>query len=174
MVNRVIFRRPIRAVTTWPDAAGWRSCGVVACLALVGIAAVAGLSGLVRWQPDTGDWPMRLGTILLVPAFSEELVFRGFLTPTRGEGRHDRWWLVGGVVVFVLWHIVEARTFLPGASHLFLRPDFLLCAGMLGAACAVMRYRTASIWPGVFLHAATVFAWQMFLGGPGFARLTTA
>ena len=175
MVNRMTLRlRLIGAVMTWPDAAGWRLCGIMGCLAVAGIGAVAAVSGLVRWQPDTEGWPVRLGMILLVPAFSEELVFRGLLTPTREEGAHDRVWLIGGLVAFVLWHIVEALTFLPGAAYLFLRPDFLLCAAILGAACAFMRYRTGSLWPAVLLHAVTVFVWQTFLDGPGFARLMAA
>jgi uncharacterized protein len=166
MVNRLIS-----ALTTWPDTAGWRWCFAASAIALMTIAAVAGLSGLVHWQPDFTDWPVRLGMILLVPAFSEELVFRGLLTPTRRETRFDRVWLVGGLVAFVLWHVVEALTFLPGGAYLFLRPDFLVCAGLLGATCVAMRYRTGSLWPAVLLHGVTVFVWQVALGGPGVARL---
>ena len=169
MVNRLIS-----ALRTWTDIAGWRWCAFVSALAVTGIGVVASLSGFIRWQPDFADWPVRLGMILLVPALSEELVFRGLLTPTRGEGVHDCWWLIGGVAAFVLWHVVEALTFLPRAAYLFLRPDFLLCAAMLGAACAVMRYRTGSLWPAVLLHGVTVFIWQVFLGGPGVAQLMTA
>lgn len=169
MVNRLIS-----ALRTWPDIAGWRWCVVAAAVALTGIAVIAGLSGLIRWQPDLADWPVRLGMVLLVPAFSEELVFRGLLTPTRGESGHDRWWLLAGWATFVLWHLIEALTFMPGAAYLFLRPDFLACAGLLGAACALMRHRTGSLWPAVLLHGLTVFVWQVFLGGPGFARLMSA
>lgn len=166
MVNRLIS-----SLKTWPNAAGWRLCAAVSALALAGIAVVAGLSGLVRWQPDFAGWPVRLSTILLVPALSEELVFRGLLTPTHGESRDDRLWLVAGSLAFIVWHVVEALTFLPGAPDLFLKPEFLACAGILGAACAVMRYSTGSLWPAVGLHCATVFVWQTWLGGPGFARL---
>ncbi len=175
MVKIGLFsRRLATAVTTWPDAAGWRFCVIVSLLALAAIGALAGVSGLVHWQPNFANWPRRLGMILIVPAFTEEVIFRGFLTPTRGEGGHERRWLVGGILAFVVWHAVEALTFLPGAAYLFLRWDFLMCAGMLGVACAIMRYRTGSLWPAVLLHAATVFVWQMLLGGPGVARLMAA
>lgn len=70
----------------------------------------------------------------------------------------------------MLWHIVEALTFLPGA-RLFLTPGFLLSAAVLGAACAVLRYRTGSLWPAVALHGVVVLLWQMLFGGPGAAEL---
>jgi len=166
-----MVKRLVSALTSWPDVAGWRWGFVVSAVALMTIAAVAGLSGLAHWQPDFTGWPVRLGMIVLVPALSEELIFRGLLTPTRGESRYDYGWLVAGLAAFVLWHVVEALTFLPGAAYLFLRPDFLICAAILGAACAAMRYRTGSLWPAVLLHGVTVFVWQTALGGPGVARL---
>lgn len=91
----------------------------------------------------------------------------------RGETRQPLPWLVGGVAVFVLWHVVEALTFLPGAS-LFFTPAFLLCAGVLGAACAVMRHRTGSLWPTVALHGVVVLLWQALFGGPSAAELMQA
>jgi uncharacterized protein len=175
MVNpRFFVRRLTGALRRWPDVAGWWFCAGVSVVALVVIAIVAGLSGLARWHPDFAGWPLRLGMIMLVPALSEELVFRGLLTPTRGESQHDGRWIASGLLAFVVWHVVEAMTFLPGAARLFLRLDFLFCAGVLGAACAIMRYRTGSLWPGVLLHGVTVFIWQATLGGPGFARLVVA
>jgi predicted Abi (CAAX) family protease len=68
-------------------------------------------------------------------------------------------------VAFVLWH-VGAGLLLRGAAF-FLRADFLACAYVLGLACALMRWQTGSIWPGVAFHAAAVWAWQAFLGGVG-------
>ena len=107
---------------------------------------------------------------MVVPAFTEELVFRGFLIPTRGERVHPARWLAVGLVLFVVWHIVEATTFLPGA-HLFLTVPFLFCALILGAACAGMRYQTGSLWPAVFFHGVTVFLWQVAFAGPDVAQL---
>ena len=112
---------------------------------------------------------LHLPVILVIPAFTEELLFRGVL-PARGETQRPILWLALGVLVFTLWHVIEALTFLPGA-HLFLQPPFLGCAAFLGLACALMRYRTGSLWPGVFLHALIVWLWQGFLAGPGVAQL---
>ena len=59
----------------------------------------------------------------------------------------------------------EAVTFLKAAAKVFLRPDFLLCCAVLGLACAIMRYRTGSLWPAVLLHWAVVVVWQTWWGG---------
>jgi predicted Abi (CAAX) family protease len=40
-----------------------------------------------------------------------------------------------------------------------------------GTGCALMRYRTGSIWPAVILHGLLVWAWQVFFGGPDIERL---
>jgi predicted Abi (CAAX) family protease len=61
--------------------------------------------------------------------------------------------------------------FLPRAAPIFLRPDFLACAAILGAGCALIRWRTASIWPAVALHWLVVVIWQTWLGGPEVAAL---
>ena len=71
--------------------------------------------------------------------------------------------------LFVLWHLVEAYWILPAHRALFTRPDFLACAALVGLACAILRYRSGSLWPAVALHWAYVVAWVGLLGGP---RLT--
>jgi predicted Abi (CAAX) family protease len=48
---------------------------------------------------------------------------------------------------------------------MFLRPDFLACTAILGLGCALMRWRTGSLWPAVILHGGFVVVWQTWLGG---------
>ncbi|EGF93445.1 CAAX amino terminal protease family protein [Asticcacaulis biprosthecium C19] len=107
--------------------------------------------------------------VFVVPAFTEELVFRGVL-PAKGESARPVLWLGVGVAAFTGWHVIEALTFLPQA-RLFLEPRFLACAAMLGTACAVMRYRTGSLWPGVLFHGLVVVIWQGLCGGPSSLEL---
>jgi predicted Abi (CAAX) family protease len=165
-----MLTRLFRSLTTLPSAAEWRLCAAISAATLLGIGLCAYNLGLIHWLPRTDSWGMRLIGSMLVPAFTEELVFRGLLIPARGESRHAVRWFAGGVLVFILWHIVEALTILPGAT-LFLQPAFLLCAGLLGTACAYMRYRTGSLWPAVVLHGLLVFGWQTFFGGPDVTEL---
>lgn len=158
---------PFRSLVTVPTGAGWRESAWVAAAALVVIGAIAGLSGLLEVQP-VWHWTSLLA--FLVPGLTEELVFRGFL-PSRGDGTRPLPWIAASVVAFTLWHVVEALTFLPGAEQ-FLTPGFLLAAAALGLACAIMRYRTGSLWPAVVFHGAVVLGWTSLFGGPTFAELT--
>ena len=97
-------------------------------------------------------------------------MFRGLPIPSRGESARSGRWIVASLILFVLWHPVEALTFLPGA-HLFLTLPFLACTLILGAACGWMRYATGSLWPAVAFHGVTVFLWQAAFGGPDIAQL---
>lgn len=108
--------------------------------------------------------------VMVVPAFTEELVFRGLMVPDREETRRPVLWIGLAILVFVLWHVFEALVLLPNAQF-FLHPAFLTSAGILGLACATMRYRTGSIWPAVLLHGLLVWLWQTLLGGPDIAQL---
>lgn len=166
------MQRVISSLVTWPGRHGWAICVMIAAPAALAIAAAAALGGFLHWQPDPAKL-LRLPMILVVPAFSEELIFRSALpaqSQRQAQTRRPILWLAIGVVVFVLWHVIEALTFLPGA-HLFLQPAFLACAAILGLACAVMRYRTGSLWPAVIFHALIVWLRQGFLAGPGVADL---
>ena len=166
-----MWQRLKRAVLTWPSLAEWGQC-VFMCLVGWGlIGSAAFLFGVAHWQPRLDGWPLRLASVMVVPALTEELVFRGLLIPGRGEGRHSIRWIAVGLTAFVLWHVVEATTILPGAQPIFLRPGFLLCATLLGGVCVLLRYRTGSLWPAVLFHGLTVFLWQVLFGGPAVADL---
>ncbi len=165
-----MIRRLLRSLLTWPDARGWGLCLLIGGLTLAFISVVAGFAGLLHWQPRTVGWPLHFLEVLLVPAFSEEVVFRGLLVPDQDETRWPALWIGAAVLVFMAWHVVEALFILPGA-HQFLTPAFLACAGMLGLGCALMRYRTGSIWPAVILHGLLVWTWQVFFGGPDIRQL---
>ncbi|ESQ79875.1 hypothetical protein AEYBE204_08495 [Asticcacaulis sp. YBE204] len=159
-----------RSLTRWPDLRAWALCGLIG----IGVAAtvsVAGfVSGILKWQPVAGNLPLLFLSVLMVPAFTEELFFRGLLVPDRDETQRPMIVIAGGLVMFVLWHIAEAKLFLPGAT-LFLKPAFLLCAGLIGLGCALLRYCTGSLWPAVVFHAGLVWAWKAYLGGPSLADL---
>lgn len=172
-----MLHRLFRSVATWPDRRGWCEVAILSLVALGLIAVIAYASGLMVWAPHFDNALIRLGRVMVLPALSEELVFRGLLMPARQDDEPPDTvkilWIALSVAAFTGWHVLEALTFLPGA-HLFLKPAFLACASVLGAACAIMRYRTGSLWPCVLLHGLLVWLWQTGFGGPDVTRLLSA
>ena len=159
-------RRVVGALNTFPTARGWGESAAIAAATLVVVGAI-GLSTklYVPGPANLTGMPRRLVETLIAPAIGEEIVFRGLLIPSKSEGGDfARAWLVSSVL-FVAWHIVEGTTFLRSEAALFLRLDFLACAAVLGFGCAVMRWRTGSLWPAVATHWIMVTIWQIWLGG---------
>jgi predicted Abi (CAAX) family protease len=159
-----MLRRLRRSLTTLPDARGCALCGLVAAVT-GGLMALLGFStGLYALTPTEPGLPLRLLTVLVVPALGEEIPFRGLLVPARDETRRPWAAIAISTVLYVAWHPLEALTFLPQGA-MFLRPDFLACTAILGLGCALMRWRTGSLWPAVILHGGFVVVWQTWLGG---------
>ena len=164
-----LLRRLVRSLAIWPSLKEWLESAAILLLSVLAIALIAEFGGLIRWQPRPLAWDLGL-SVFFVPAFVEEAVFRGLLVPARGETSRPVLWIAASVAVFVLWHAFEALTFLTGA-HVFLSPVFLACAGMLGLGCAIVRYRTGSLWPCVLGHGLLVWFWHTWFGGPLLADL---
>jgi predicted Abi (CAAX) family protease len=155
--------RLVRSLTTLPTARGWALCGVGALIVGALMAALGFTTGLYTLTPTAPGLPLRLLTVLFVPALGEEIPFRGLLVP--GPEAKRPWPAIAiSTSLYVAWHPLEALTFLPHAT-MFLRPDFLICTAILGLGCAVMRWRTGSLWPAVLLHGGFVVVWQTWLGG---------
>ena len=164
-------RRLWRSVTTLPDAGGWRFSAIVGGIVLAAMAAVGFSGGLYRFGPASlAGLPLRLVSVVFVPALSEEAAFRGLLVPDRSETSRPFAAIVIVTAIFTLLHVVETL-FLRHAAPMFLRADFLACAAILGAGCAVIRWRTGSLWPAVALHWLVVVVWETWLGGPDLAAL---
>lgn len=137
---------------------------------LAGFAASA--TGLAHLAPrSASDIALIALRAFFVPALGEEFVFRGALIPEREEGAKPTLAIALSTLAFTLWHVAET-TFLPNSAATFLRPDFLALAALLGLACAILRWRSGSIWTAVTLHWLVVLAWQGWFGGPSFGANT--
>ena len=159
-------RRVVDALATWPTAREWGASAAVGAATLAALGAIGFSTGLYALHtPNTAHLAARLVETLIAPAIGEELVFRGLLIPCRAERRNFPRSLVISTIVFTLWHVVEAETFLHAAAGMFLRPDFLACAATLGIGCAIIRRMTGSLWAAVALHWIMVGIWQTWLGG---------
>jgi predicted Abi (CAAX) family protease len=152
-----------RSLTTLPTPSGWALCGGIALITGALMAAIGFTTDLYALTPAAPGLPLRLLTVLFVPALGEEIPFRGLLVP--GPEAKRPWPAIAiSTALYVAWHPLEALTFLPHAT-MFLRPDFLACTAILGLGCALMRWRTGSLWPAVMLHGGFVVVWQTWLGG---------
>ena len=107
---------------------------------------------------------------LLTPAVAEEVVFRGLLI-RNGSISSASLTLAASTALFVVWHVVESLTFLPGARLLFLRGDFLVLAAVLGLLCGLLRLRSGGLWTAIALHWLVVVIWKAMLGGPTLTNL---
>ena len=158
--------RLLSSLRTWPDASGWRYSLGVGAATLSAMGALGLSTGLYALHPaHLAGLAPRLLTVLIAPAFCEEAVFRGLLVPDRSETSSPAMPLTIAVFIFVVWHMLEAETFLVRAGPVFERPDFLACAAILGAGCGLIRWRTNSLWPAVALHWLMVTLWQTWFGG---------
>jgi predicted Abi (CAAX) family protease len=157
--------RLVSALITLPSPEGWALSLGISLATLTTMAAIGFATGLYHLTPTQPGLALRLLTVIIVPALGEEAVFRGLLMPGRSETDRPALAIVLSTTLYVLWHVFEALTFMPGAAGVFLRPDFLLCCAVLGIGCALLRWRTGSLWPAVILHWALVVIWQTWLGG---------
>jgi predicted Abi (CAAX) family protease len=155
----------LTSILIWPSGRDWLRCVVLGLVAGGSILGIGFGTGLLAWTWSDGNLLGLFLRVLIMPALVEELLFRGLLTASRGDEPRVTRAIGPGLVAFVLWH-VGAGLLLRGAAF-FLRADFLACAYVLGLACALMRWQSGSIWPGVAFHAAAVWVWQAFLGGVG-------
>ena len=160
------LRRLVSSLRIWPTARGWALAAAVGAVALGAELGIGLAGGFLR--PTPGDWsvlPLTLALAVVVPALGEEAVFRGLLTPERDEGVGLWRAILSSTAVFVLWHVVEALTFMPAAAPVFLRGDFLATTAVLGLACGGLRWRTGSLRPAVLLHWLEVAGWRIWFGG---------
>jgi predicted Abi (CAAX) family protease len=118
------------------------------------------------WPSDPGRLVLFALVAVVVPSLGEEILFRASLVPHRTEGGPWWGWVFASLVLFALWHPLNAALFLPRAWPLFSDPRFVVLTLLLGVALSVLYRRTGSLWPGVAFHWAVVVGWKACLGGP--------
>lgn len=156
-----------RALRTWPDAARWTAALGITLPAAAIIALSGYVGGWIRLAPEFDVTSSLTAAIILffIPALAEELVFRGILLSWFARVS-QRWgnWL--SIALFVLWHPLQALTFGPPWSAIFLQPSFLFATFLLGIVLTHIRIVTQSLWPVVAIHWIMVLLWKLFFGGP--------
>ncbi|MEB3161126.1 MAG: CPBP family glutamic-type intramembrane protease [Synechocystis sp.] len=171
-------RRLLASMVFFPEAKDWAIFGT--CLALYGAIAlsVGFKKGFLQWQPwqkSPITWLKLTLLLLLTPALFEEILFRVLLLPYPTE--LNRVWPTLGamalsLVLFVIYHPLNAWLFYKAGRPLFFQPIFLSLATLLGFWATVLYWFTGSLWLITLFHWAIVAIWLLFLGGN--AKLTKA
>jgi predicted Abi (CAAX) family protease len=166
--------RALQSLRTWPNLAGWRDCFLVFALFSVFAIGTGFATQFFSWHL-TAFHPLKflgvMAILFVFPGIAEELVFRGLVLPHRSENWEPgklRAALAVSVVVFVLWHVVNAWLMFPVARPVFWDWRFLLIVVGLGWTCGWTYLRTGSLWPPVLIHWSIVVIWKACLGGPVF------
>ena len=163
-----------RSLTTWPDPSGWRATWLVFCifsLLAIGFGFGSGFFSLLPTAMPPAKFAMVMVILFFFPGIFEELIFRGLVLPHRSEGHSAerlRWALAISVVIFILWHVVNAWLTFPVARAVFWDLRFITIVAGLGWACGWIYLRTGSLWPSVLIHWSIVVIWKACLGGPVF------
>lgn len=170
---RILTHRFIGAVSTLPDANTWLyGAGLLLLFAIIALP-IGLLSRFVQFEMERISWQKGLAIIilsLLMPAFAEELVFRGLLLPHPTENLSvSEIWLWGcfSLALFILYHPLNALTFFSRGRATFFNPFFLTLAGLLGIISTIAYLQSGCLWIGVIIHWLIVVVWLLLLGGYG-------
>ena len=92
----------------------------------------------------------------ILTAMGEEIGWRGFLLPALTErmGLVRAMFLTG--FIWACWHlpILTFGDYMEGAPVWYKVPAFILCIVPVGIMTGYLTYKSKSVWPAAFLHAA--------------------
>ena len=154
-----------------PDKRDW----LVAAVTLVIYGTIAlplgfglGFLQLRVWSANWKDHLLLAFRALITPALTEELVFRVLLLPNPIEVVNlGKWtlWAVLSLLLFIVYHPLNAKTSFRAGFPTFFDPVFLTLAGLLGLACTVAYALTGSLLVIAFIHWIVVVVWLLLFGG---------
>ena len=141
-------------------------------LMMLGVLTALAL-GLANWS-EALVWDARLPGLrsdplgfialaalaVLIPALSEEFVFRGLLQPKRLSGAAAHLGAGLSLALFILWHPIQVWTGWLTGQAVFLDPAFLGLVAGLGLVCTLSVHRSGSLWPAIVMHWIVVVVWK--------------
>ncbi len=120
------------------------------------------------WSVSWIDQCLLILRCLFLPAIVEELLFRVFLLPHPSEITNwFQWalWAIVSLLLFILYHPLNAKTFFKAGIPTFYNPVFLVLAACLGIICTVAYTITGSLFVIVVIHWIVVVVWLILFGG---------
>ncbi|AKG24746.1 CPBP family glutamic-type intramembrane protease [Calothrix sp. 336/3] len=172
----VLINRFLAAIAI-PQGKDWQIAGIT--LLVYGAIAIplGSYFGFLRWRIWQTHWFNYILVtlqIFVLTAWGEELFFRVLILPYPREFVHGSVWLMWAgfsLGLFVIYHPINAKTLFKAGYPLFFQPLFLILASMLGIACTVAYYLTASLWAIALIHGIVLQVWLFFLDGK--AKIST-
>lgn len=105
-------------------------------------------------------------TSFFAPALLEEILFRVFfLQPTKNLTQISLLLVIINLLLFVLYHPLNAMTFFPQGKETFTDSTFLGLAALLGLICLITYWQSGSLWLPVLIHWIIVLTWLICFGG---------
>jgi predicted Abi (CAAX) family protease len=170
-VIHVVRDRIYAAISTIPETEAWlQTLGLLMLFTLIALP-LGFHSGFLQVDVLKMSWKTALGIIatsLITPAVTEELFFRVlFLPQTTEHVSISKLWLWGiiSLVMFVVYHPLNALSFFSQGLETFFNSAFLLLATLLGITCSLAYLQSGSLWTPVVIHWLAVVVWLLFLGG---------
>lgn len=165
LLNRILASAFIPTFYDWLITA-------LAILAFTTIALPLGFStGFLQfqiWQAKPIDYFLLILRCLITPAIIEELFFRVLFLPHPTEVVNwQNWslWAALSLVIFVIYHPLNAKTLYKDGYPTFFDPSFLTLTTLLGITCTITYALTGSAWIIIFIHWLVVVLWLAYFGG---------
>ncbi|MDX2213061.1 MAG: CPBP family glutamic-type intramembrane protease [Oculatellaceae cyanobacterium bins.114] len=165
-----MFDRIWLAITTLPSGQEWFTVGGICLLLVLLLIPLGRTVGFLKVEViRSPKIVLSVGAIALVtPGMTEELFFRALLLPHPSESASLTTigvWFSLSLILFILYHPLNALSFYPAGRPTFMTPGFLVLAALLGVICAIAYLQTGSLWLPVLLHWLAVVVWLLCLGG---------
>jgi predicted Abi (CAAX) family protease len=152
-----------------PNPSEWGAVGLI----LVGYGAIALPIGFSQrflkfriWPAKPWQYLLLAVRLFLMPALLEEFVFRVLLLPSiRIAGPVWLSWAAFSLILFIVYHPFNAKTFYKAGNPTFFNPVFLVLTGLLGFACTIAYFWIGSLLAIALLHWIVVTVWLTGLGG---------
>ncbi len=168
-VIAVILTRILGAINL-PAASDWLMA-ITALLIYGAIAVPLGFSqGFLSrqvWKAPRRNYFHTGLRLLFMPALVEEFVFRVLWLPYPQAATWQMWglWAVSGLILFVIYHPLNAKIFYKRGNPTFCDRRFLSLTALLGVTCTITYGLTGSLLLIVGIHWLVVLVWLFGLGG---------
>jgi len=166
----ILFNRVLGSFVI-PDQRDWLIVAVTLLIYSAIALPLGFLSGFLRFNFSHINLPKQLFTGLkasIIPAFLEEFVFRVLMLPHPIElVNWITWslWAAFCLLLFVVYHPFNAKTFYKAGMPTFFQPVFLALTALLGLACAIAYALTGCLWTIFCIHSIILLVWLLGFGG---------